>query len=202
MKIGIIGGTFDPVHNGHLIIAEYARTSLGLDKVIFIPSGMHPFKDNKKITEPKKRIDMILLAIDSNPYFEVSSLEIDRLGTTYTIDTMTSLKDEYLGDELYFIFGSDIIFELDKWKSIDELSHLCKFILLDRPGKEDQELHKKIEELKSSYNIHIEKIKSPIIDISSTEIKERTSQKLSIKYLVPDAVEEYILNHNLYVGEY
>jgi len=198
MKIGIIGGTFDPIHNGHLIISEYARTSLKLEKVIFIPSGIHPFKDNKKITKSENRMDMILLAIDSNPYFVVSSLEISRIGTTYTIDTMISLKDKYPEDELYFIFGSDIIFELDKWNRIHELSQLCKFVLLDRPGKQDQELHKKIQELKSTYNIYIKKIKSPVVDISSTEIRKRNCKGLSIKYLVPDDVENYILKHNLY----
>lgn len=199
MNIGIIGGTFDPIHNGHLIIAEYARTSLNLDKVLFIPSGMHPFKDNKKITDAKNRMDMILLATDSNPCFEVSSLEITRIGITYTIDTMISLKDKYPEDELYFIFGSDILFELDKWKRIEELSRLCKFILLDRHSKEEQEIYKRIEELKSSYNIHIEKVKSPIIDISSTEIRERVSKKISIRYLVPELVEKYILNNKLYM---
>lgn len=199
MNIGIIGGTFDPIHNGHLIIAEYARTSLKLDNVLFIPSGMHPFKDNKKITDAKNRMDMILLAIDSNPCFEVSSLEITRIGITYTIDTMISLKDKYPEDELYFIFGSDILFELDKWKRIEELSRLCKFVLLDRYSKEEQEIYKRIEELKSSYNIDIEKIKSPIIDISSTEIRERVSKKISIRYLVPELVEKYILNSKLYL---
>lgn len=199
MNIGIIGGTFDPIHNGHLIIAEYARTSLNLDKVLFIPSGMHPFKDNKKITDAKNRMDMILLATDSNPCFEVSSLEITRIGITYTIDTMISLKDKYPEDELYFIFGSDILFELDKWKRIEELSRLCKFILLDRHSKEEQEIYKRIEELESSYNIDIEKIKSPIIDISSTEIRERVSKKISIRYLVPELVEKYILNNKLYM---
>ncbi|MDR7857079.1 nicotinate-nucleotide adenylyltransferase [Tissierella sp.] len=198
MKIGVIGGTFDPIHNGHLIIAEYARTSLRFDKVIFMPSGIHPFKDNKGISESNLRIDMILLAIESNKYFEVSSLDIDRVGTTYTIDTIIELKDKYKDDELYFIFGSDIIFEIDKWKDIEKLSTLCKFVLLSRPGKNEEEINKRIESLKFSYNIHIEKVNSPMIEISSTEIRNRIKNKLSIKYLVPETLEKYILDHNLY----
>lgn len=198
MNIGIIGGTFDPIHNGHLIIAEYARTSLNLDKVLFIPSGIHPFKDNKNITDAKDRMDMILLAIDSNLCFELSTLEIARTGITYTIDTIISLKDKYPEDELYFIFGTDIVFELDKWKRIEELSGLCNLVLLDRPGKEEKEVYKKIKELRYLNNVHIEKIKSPIIDISSTEIRERVGNNLSIRYLVPESVREYIAKNKLY----
>lgn len=198
MNIGIIGGTFDPIHNGHLIIAEYARTSLNLDKVLFIPSGMHPFKDNKNITDAKHRMEMILLAIDSNIYFEASSLEINRTGITYTIDTISSLKEKYPKDDLYFIFGLDILFELDKWKKIEQLNQLCKFVLFDRPSKEDLKIYERIVELKSSYNIDIKMVRSPIIDISSTEIRERVRKKISIRYLVPEVVEEYILNNKLY----
>ena len=201
MKIGVIGGTFDPIHNGHLIAAEYARTSLNLDKLIFIPSGIHPFKDNKSISHPSKRLDMISLAIDSNKYFEMSSIEIDRKGTTYTIDTIMELREEYKEDEIYFIIGSDILFEIDKWKSFEELIHLCKFILLYRPGKEEDRIDKKIKELYLSYSIQLEKVKSPIIEISSTEIRARVKKEQSIKYLVPEFVEEYILEHNLYSKE-
>ncbi len=199
MKIGIIGGTFDPIHNGHLIIAEYARTTLSFDKVIFMPSGSHPFKDNKKISESNLRCDMVLLAIDTNEYFEMSLLEIKKMGTTYTIDTIIDLKEKYKDDELYFIFGTDILFEIDKWKDIEKLSDLCKFVLLSRPGKDDEEIINRIESLKFSYNISIGIVNSPMIEISSTEIRERVSNNLSIKYLVPENVEKYILDNNLYI---
>ncbi|WP_353096616.1 nicotinate-nucleotide adenylyltransferase [Tissierella praeacuta] len=199
MKIGVMGGTFDPIHNGHLIAAEYARTSLNLDKIIFIPSGTHPFKNNKNISEPNKRKDMILLAIDSNNYFKISSIEINRMGTTYTIDTIMELREEYKRDEIYFIIGSDILFELEKWKGFKELIGLCKFILLYRPGQEEN-IDKKIKDLEY-YNIQIKKVKSPLIEISSTEIRNRVNNKLSIKYLVPESVEQYILKYDLYSGE-
>ncbi|HAE92358.1 nicotinate-nucleotide adenylyltransferase [Tissierella praeacuta] len=200
MKIGVMGGTFDPIHNGHLIGAEYVRTSLNLDKLIFIPSGNHPFKNNKNISEPNKRMDMISLAIGSNKYFELSPIEINRMGITYTIDTIMELRREYREDEIYFIIGSDILFELEKWKGFEELISLCKFILLYRSGQEDS-INKKIKDLKISYNIKIEKVKSPLIEISSTEIRNRIKNRLSIKYLVPESVEEYIFKYNLYNGE-
>lgn len=201
MKIGVMGGTFDPIHHGHLIAAEYARTSLDLNKVIFMPSGMHPFKDNKSITDSDKRADMISLAIDSNKFFKLSSIEINRIGTTYTIDTIRELREEYKGDEIYFIIGSDIIFEIEKWKSFEELIDICKFILLYRPGKEEKDIDKKIQELNLSYDIKFEKVKSPLIEISSTEVRRRIKDKHSIKYLVPEEVEDYILKYNLYNEE-
>lgn len=198
MKIGIMGGTFDPIHNGHLIAAEYARSALSLDKIIFIPSGVHPFKNNKNISESNKRIDMISLAIKSNKSFKTSPIEINRNGTTYTIDTIRELREEYIDDEIYFIIGSDILFEIEKWKGFPELIHLCKFILLHRPGVEEKKINMKIQELLSSYNIEMEKVQSPLIEISSTEIRHRVRDKLSIKYLVPELVEDYILKNNLY----
>ncbi len=201
MKIGIMGGTFDPIHNGHLIIGEYSRTSLNLDKVIFIPSGIHPFKENKNITLSNKRLDMISLAIKSNPNFELSSIEIDRKGITYTVDTILDLKKDYEKDEIYFIIGSDIPFQIEKWKDFHVLIHLVKFILFNRTGQDNEEINNKIKELESLYEIQLEKIQSPLIEISSTEIRDRVKNKLSIKYLVPESVEEYILKNNLYIGD-
>ena len=121
MKIGVLGGTFDPIHHGHIIIGEFARISMDLDKVIFIPSGRHPFKDNKEITDPKIRCKMVELAIESNPYFEISTIEIEKAGINYTIDTIRDLKDQYKDAEIYFIIGSDILFEIEQWKEFEEI---------------------------------------------------------------------------------
>ncbi|WMM23539.1 nicotinate-nucleotide adenylyltransferase [Tissierella sp. MB52-C2] len=201
MKIAVMGGTFDPIHNGHLIVAEYVRTSLKLDKVVFIPSGVHPFKNNKNITEGKKRLDILSLAIKSNEYFDISAMEINREGITYTIDTIKELKKIYKEDEVYFIIGSDIIFEIEKWKGFEELVGLCKFILLYRPGKNEDKIENRIEELKKLYGLEFTRVEAPLIEISSTEIRERVKEDLSIKYLVPEIVEDYIYKHKLYSGE-
>lgn len=201
MKIGIMGGTFDPIHNGHLIVAEYARTSLNLDKIIFMPSGKHPFKDNREITQPDKRMDMVSLAIESNPYFEISSIEIQRMGTTYTIDTILSLKENYKYDDMYFIIGTDIIMEIEKWKEFNKLINICSFALMSRVGEYGQDAVDKLKDLRSKYKIRIEEVKAPIIEISSTEIRQRIKDKISIKYLVPELVENYIFEHNLYKKE-
>ena len=201
MKIAVMGGTFDPIHNGHLVVAEYVRTSLELDKVIFIPSGVHPFKNNKGITEGQKRLDLLSLAIKSNEYFDISTMEINREGTTYTIDTIKELKKIYKEDEIFFIIGSDIIFEIEKWKDFEELMKLCKFTLLYRPGKNEDKIENRIEELKRVYGLEFTRVKAPLIEISSTEIRERVKKDLSIKYLVPEIVEDYIHKHKLYSRE-
>lgn len=199
MKIGIMGGTFDPIHTGHLIIGEYARTTLNLDKIIFVPVGLPPHKDNSKVSTSSRRLEMTKLAINSNSYFYLSSIEVDRKEITYTIDTIKELKKIYKEDELYFIIGGDSLFEIEKWKDFEQLIELCKFVVLERPGRTKEEIEQKKIELKLSYKIELEKIYSPLIDISSTEIRERVKNNLSIKYLVPESVEAYIMYHKLYL---
>ena len=199
MKIGIIGGTFDPIHNGHLIIGEYARTSLKLDKVIFIPVGIACHKDNKNISNSKTRVKMIDIAIESNPYFEQSLVEIERKDVAYTIDTITSLKEKYIEDELYFIMGGDSVFQIESWKDSKKLMKLCKFIVLDRGYRSKNDLKNKIAELETLYGMEIEEINSPIIEISSTEIRNRVKNNFSIKYLLPEVLENYIIKNKLYI---
>lgn len=201
MKIGIMGGTFDPIHHGHLIAAEYARESMKLDRIIFLPSGMHPFKNNKNITNSQTRVKMTELAISSNPYFEISLMGVNRKDTSYTIDDIRDLKVKYPNDELYFIIGSDIIYEIEKWKEFNKLTKLCKFVLFDRWGKEEEHINKKIEELEAVYKLNIEKVESPLINISSTTIRNRRSEGYSIKYMVPKSVENYIIKYGIYLDE-
>ena len=200
MKIGIMGGTFDPIHNGHLIVAEYARTNLKLDKVIFIPSSVHPFKNNGNISSGTDRKNMVELSIESNPYFQISTMELDRVGTSYTVDTIKELKDIYKEDDIYFIMGADIIFEIEKWKDFNILIEISKFILFFRPGKYELKSEEKLKDLRSKYNVDITLIESPLIEISSTEIRNRINNNLSVKYLVHDKVEKYILENSLYRG--
>lgn len=201
MKIGIIGGTFDPIHNGHLIIAEYARTHLKLDKVIFIPVGIAPHKDNNKITNAKSRVEMINLSIKSNPYFYQSLIEVKRDNVTYTVDTLTSLKEEYPENEFYFIMGGDSILEIESWKDHKKLMKICNFIVLDRDHITREDINLKVSELKLLYGMDTQVIRSPLIEISSTEIRNRIKKGLSIKYLVPESVENYIKDNELYLED-
>jgi len=201
LKIGIMGGTFDPIHFGHLIMAEYARETLDLDKVIFVPTGIHPLKVNKAISPSHIRVEMISLAIESNSCFEVSTIEIDKEGISYTIDTLRLLKGKYKSSELYFILGTDILFEIEKWKDFRQLSRICKLVLFHRAGDTDSIVEDKIRQLKMQYGLKFEKIESPKIEISSTEIRNRVFNNKSIKYMLPQNVEEYIAGNNLYKGD-
>lgn len=197
-KIGIMGGTFDPVHNGHLVLAENARIKFNLDKILFIPTGKPPHKDNNYITSNIHRYNMTLLAINSNPYYFLSSIETQREGITYTIDTIKYLKTKSNSTDFYFILGSDSLYQIHKWKDYEELLSLCNFIVAKRKGLDDRKLENRIKELSQLYNSNIHILESPLIEISSTEIRERVKNRLSIKYLVPKAVELYINKNNLY----
>lgn len=198
MKIGIMGGTFNPIHNGHLILSEYIREEANLDKIIFIPAGRPPHKKNPEVLNSNTRKEMLDLAIESNSYFEVSTLEIDKDDISYTIDTVNELKKIYPKDEIYLIIGGDSLLELEKWKDFKRLISITNFIVVDRHGSSSEEVIKKIKELNRTYNGNITRFHSPIIEISSTDIRKRIKKGLSIKYLVPEGVEEHIISKELY----
>lgn len=198
MKIGLMGGTFNPIHNGHLIISEHIRDSIGLDKIIFIPSGNPPHKASDDLLRAEIRKDLTLLAILSNPKFSLSTIEIERAGKSYTIDTIRELKKQYSEDELYFIIGADSLFELNLWKDYEELLRITNFIVVDRPGANNSEIDTIIHNLQKNYGAIIKRVDIPLIEISSTDIRNRIKKGLSIKYLVPDKVEEFIINEGLY----
>ncbi|MCF6465359.1 nicotinate-nucleotide adenylyltransferase [Clostridium sp. Cult2] len=197
-KIGIMGGTFDPIHNGHLTLAEYSRTTFSLDKILFIPTGKPPHKDDIDISSNNHRYDMTLLAINSNPYYFLSSIEIHREGTTYTIDTIKYLKSKYNNTKFYFILGSDSLYQIHKWKDYKELLSSCNFIVAKRKYLDNNKLEERIKELSELYKSNMNILESPLIDISSTEIRNRIKNQLSIKYLVPESVELYIEKNKLY----
>jgi len=198
-KLAIMGGTFDPIHYGHLVSAEAVRIQYNIDKIIFIPSGNPPHKHNINITPAEHRYIMAQMAVLSNPYFEVSRLELDREGRSYTVDTIKELR-EVLGNniELYFITGADAILEILTWKNVGELLSLCKFIAVTRPGYGKAELYNKVSELKSLFKSDIITINVPEFAISSTDIRDRVASGKSIKYLVPESVEAYIEKNKLY----
>lgn len=187
MKIGILGGTFNPIHVGHLILAEEAREKLRLDKIIFVPAHMPPHKDNSDIVAANYRYAMIKLAIRKNRYFSVSDTEIRRDGRSYTIDTIRELKKLYSRDELYFIIGSDLLKYLDDWKDLSEIIKMVSFIAATRPGFP-------LEKIPS----YISTIPIRAVDISGFEIRKAIRQDKSFRYLVPEAVFEYIEKKRLY----
>lgn len=197
-RIGIIGGTFDPIHNGHLIIAENSRKTFNLDKVIFMPAGIPPHKRDKDISSNLHRYNMTLLAINSNQYFLISDLELKKEGISFTIDTIKYLKSIYDDTDIYFILGSDSLFQIDKWKDYEELLTLCHFVVAKRPSYNNQELENKVDKLNSLYNSSIHIVEGPVLEVSSSDIRERVRRGDSISYLVPRSVEEYIYKHGLY----
>ena len=199
-KIGVLGGTFDPIHLGHLIVAEDLRQKLGLGEVLFVPAGRPwlKLKEEKPISPAEHRLAMVRLAVASNPYFKVSTMEIDRPGLSYSIDTVLELKAK-LGAkaEIYFIVGPDALAELPKWKDPARLVEICQVVGIGRPGHAQADLHT-LESSIPGVSQRIMLMNVPQIDISATEIRRQVARGLSIRYLVPEAVEKYIEEHELY----
>jgi nicotinate-nucleotide adenylyltransferase len=187
MKIGILGGTFNPIHLGHLILAEEAMHKLNLDKIIFVPTYLPPHKDNSDIAPAKDRFKMVKLAIKDNRRFSVSDIEIKRKGKSYTIDTIKEFKKIYPQDELYFICGSDLLNYLDSWKDLDEVLKLINFIVATRPGYPLDKIP-----------AHIQRIDIRAIDISGFAIRQAIKNKKPFRYLLPEAVYRYINKKGLY----
>jgi len=197
-KIGIMGGTFDPIHTGHLVTAEAVRIEYGLEKVLFIPAAFPPHKQHSQVTPANHRYIMTIMATYSNPYFYVSPIEIERTGLSYTIDTVLALIEQY-GEqtEFYFITGADTVQELPTWKNIDHLLDLCYFIAATRPGSMCS-IDQAIKNFGKKGQQRILRLPTPELEISSTDIRQRVQQGRSIKYIVPESVESYILKEGLY----
>jgi nicotinate-nucleotide adenylyltransferase len=197
MRIGVIGGTFDPIHIGHLIIAEEARTRLDLSRVVFVPAGQPPHKTVQQISDPERRLEMVQLAVSDHEHFCVSRLDIDREGPCYTVDTIRLLRNVWGADaEIYFLIGADSLADLPKWHQPDRLLRMCHVVAVQRPGyKVDLA---KIDRLIPGAAVLIQMLAAPTLDISSTEIRNRVGAARSIRYLVPASVERYIDQHGLY----
>ncbi|MCR4441255.1 MAG: nicotinate-nucleotide adenylyltransferase [Peptococcaceae bacterium] len=199
-RVGIMGGTFDPIHQGHLVTAEAARSEFNLDKVIFVPSGQPPHKKGVAISSKEHRYLMTVLATAANPYFEVSRTEIDRPGESYAIDTVMYIKSKMkAGGELFFITGADAILEIITWKNVSELLKETAFIAATRPGFDLNELHEKLaQNLPAALLKKIIPLEVPAMAISSTDIRHRVRNDRTIKYLLPEAVENFIRKNGLY----
>lgn len=196
-RLGIMGGTFDPVHNGHLVTAEEALVQFNLDRVIFMPTGKPATKTHQVVTSAEHRYIMTVLATAPNPDFDVSRMEIDRPGLTYTVDTLRALRDQYgPGVELFFITGADAMWELLTWKDAEQIAGMATFIAATRPGYDLDEARDAHEDAASRF--HIEYMEVPALAISSTDIRRRVFERRPIRYLTPESVASYVAKHGLY----
>jgi len=200
MRTGVLGGTFDPVHLGHLMIAEEARVTLGLDEVLFIPAGQPYFKTGQPVSEACHRLAMVELAVASNLHFTASDMEVRRPGPTYTFDTLTELRKRLGGaHELFLILGMDSLADLDRWRRPGDIVALSAVVGFARPGADvpDEET---LERIRGQAQGRLQLLYGPLVDISASEIRRRVAEGLSIRYTVPEPVEEYIHRHRLYKG--
>ena len=196
MNIGVLGGTFDPIHIGHLVVAEEARIKLEFREVLFVPAGQPWLKLDRNITLAVHRVEMVRRAIADNPHFKLCTLEVERPGPSYTVDTLTMLRKQ-LGSEasLFFIIGRDTLAELPLWKEPKKLVQLCRLVVAPRLGSKDlQHLETAIPRLLDK----VIQLDMPVIGISSSGIRQRIAQGLSIRYLVPAEVEKYITEQKVY----
>lgn len=195
-RIGIMGGTFDPIHIGHLVAAEEVYHQFSLNKVIFMPAG-HPALKPETITDAAHRLEMTRLATASNPHFAVSPLEVEREGVTYTVDTIEQLREQYPQPcELFFITGADAVLEIIGWKDAKRLADMVTFVGVTRPGYDLEQARLMHEADESSFDVRY--IQVPALAVSSTDIRERAQTGRPIRYLVPDEVADYMHQHNLY----
>jgi len=198
MKTGILGGTFDPVHNAHLMIAGEALKCLELDEILFIPTSRTPLKEDAVITPVEHRLKMLELAVAGNPAFRLSGIEIDRAGISYTVDTIAALKQSLgNGSELYFITGLDSLVTLPQWKEPGRIIRMCRLVTVRRPGYEVPDIDKLEKDIPGiSESLII--LDDPAPDVSATDIRKRVAAGLSISHLVPIPVEQYIREKGLY----
>jgi nicotinate-nucleotide adenylyltransferase len=196
VNIGVLGGTFDPVHIGHLVVAEEARIRLEFKEVLFVPAGQPWLKLDHNITPEVHRVEMVRRAIADNPHFKLCTIEVERPGPSYTVDTLTRLQKQ-LGSEasLFFIIGRDTLAELPLWKEPEKLIQLCRLVVAPRLGSKDL---KHLETAIPGLLDKVIQLDMPVIGISSSGIRQRIAQGLSIRYWVPAEVEKYITGHKIY----
>lgn len=201
-KIGIMGGTFNPIHNGHLILGQTAYEQFDLDEVLFMPNKKPYYKKLSKNITDDQRCDMVKLAIADNDAFTFSDIEVTREGNTYTIDTLRILTEQNPDCEYYFIMGADSLFHFDSWKEPEEITKLAVLLVATRETMATFDIESQIEYLQSEYeNARIECLFSPSLEISSSQLRKRCRDGKSIRYLVPDSVASYIKEHELYLQE-
>ena len=200
-RVGVLGGTFDPVHYGHLVIAEEVYTALHLAEMVFVPAGQPPHKPGKFITDARHRLAMLELAIASNPHFTISLVDMDRPGPSYTIDTLRLLHEQWGAQTaIYFVIGGDSLEELLNWyepaRILEQLAHL---VAVRRPGYNEAPEHLEwLETRLPGIRSRLINVSAPQLDISATDLRTRIAEGRPIKYQTPEPVEQYILQHGLY----
>lgn len=197
-KIGIMGGTFNPIHYGHLMIAEDARSFCDLDEVIFMPSGSSYMKEADEILDGKLRLAMVKQAVCSNPYFSCSDMEIKRAGNTYTYETLEELQHKYPEAELYFIMGADNLFSVENWRYFERILRGCTLIVASRGEVSYDSLKMQALHLKETYQASVILLPERKMDFSSTEIRERILNGKSVRYMAPEGVCNFINERQLY----
>jgi nicotinate-nucleotide adenylyltransferase len=197
-KIGIMGGTFNPIHMAHLILAESAYEQLQLDKILIMPSKKPPHKLHEPIVSDYHRKEMVKLAIEGNPHFELSSMELDREGITYTADTLQQLTNDYPKNEYYFILGWDSLEQIEKWRNPDTIFKLAHIVATGRYHSSKDEIEEQIHHLENIYHGKIHLLEIPNIDLSSEMLREYVKMGKSIRNYVPEPVEQYIREQGLY----
>jgi nicotinate-nucleotide adenylyltransferase len=194
-RIGILGGTFDPIHYGHLAIAEEARLALGLDQVLFVPAAQQPLKRGSHIAAPEQRFEMAQLACQPNSAFQVSRIEVERPGPSFTLTTLEALQQAELG-ELHFILGTDALADLPRWHGAARIVKLARIVAVGRPGSAPDLV--RVEQHLPGIRERLALLAGPALDISSTALRQRVSAGLPIRYQTPDIVAAYIDEHGLY----
>lgn len=198
MRIGIFGGTFDPIHNGHLAVAEYVRTEMALDQVLFVPAGRPWFKEGQTVTDAMRRLEMTRLAVADNPHFAISDMEVRRDGPTYTSDTLTGLRgDMGKGVEFYLILGIDALNEVHRWHKPCDVLDLATIVGVTRPGAGTVD-RAALDSIREGASDEVVIVDGPRIDVSAADIRRRMSEGLSVRGIIPQAVEDYAKRHELY----
>lgn len=199
MKVAIFGGTFNPIHIGHLIMAQYVLNYTDIDKIIFVPNGVPPHKSDMEIASGKDRFEMVRLSIEDNPNLDISDFEIKKKTPSWTIDTLQFFSQKY--DQVYFMLGSDNLFDILKWKRSTEILRSFPLIVLPRQ-RNTRGVYKLINHYTDKYCANITFVNMPLIDVSSTEIRKLIKENKSIRYMVCSKVEEYIKRKGLYLDKH
>jgi nicotinate-nucleotide adenylyltransferase len=199
VRLGLLGGTFDPPHDGHLVAAQEAAVQLGIERVLFLPARLNPLKQDEAVSSSEDRCRMVELAIDGNPVFELSRLDLDRPPPSYTVDLLRAVHAAWPEAELFWLAGSDILAELPRWHQPAELLQLAWLVAVTRPGAPEPDLGR-LEQHLPGCRERIIVLDAPGVDISSTQLRDRIHKGLPIRYLTPPAVESYISERGLYAG--